>query len=114
LPGTIQAVEADAPRGPFFFHLRLAGTLTFTMSDQRYPGDIRHNRVPLRVRRAGHNRYRVTDEAGRGVQYRKREDFSADVLTAIDAANGEEVLLEGWLNRSGRWALTGRLVEPTN
>jgi|GEM_PF-6380178 len=79
------------------------------MSDHRYPGDIRRDRVPLRVRKAGDNRYRVTDEAGRGLQDRKRADFSADALKAIDVTSEEEVLLEGWLNRFGRWSVTGRL-----
>ena len=57
------------------------------------------------------NRYRVTDTKGRGLEYRKRHDFSADALSAIDAAESQQVLLEGWLNRSGRWSISGTLAE---
>ena len=78
------------------------------MSDQTYRSDIRRDRVLLCVRKVGDNRYRVTDAAGRGVQYRKRADFTIDVRRVIEAANGEEVLLEGWLNRLGRWSISGR------
>ncbi|HEV2627268.1 MAG TPA: hypothetical protein VGV41_01300 [Pseudolabrys sp.] len=75
-------------------------------------GDIRHKRVPLRVRNVGENCYRVTDASGRGLQYRKRADFSAVALKAIQAANGKEVILEGWLSHhSGRWSISGVLAE---
>jgi len=81
------------------------------MGDQRYRSDIRHGRVPLRIRRVDENRYRVTDADGRGLQYRKRADFSADALRALDAGGGREVVLEGWLNRFGRWSISGPRVE---
>jgi len=82
------------------------------MTEPRYRSDIRHDRVPLRVRRLDDNRFRVTDVRGHGLEYRKRADFTAEVLTLIDAASGKEVVLEGWLNRSGRWSITGVLYEP--
>ena len=82
------------------------------MTVLRYRSDIRHDRVPLRVRRLDENRYRVTDVRGHGLEYRKRADFTPEALAAIDAAVGKEVVLEGWLNRSGRWSITGVLYEP--
>ena len=80
---------------------------TTTMSEPRYRNDIRHDRVPLRVRKVGDNRYRITDLNGRGLEYRKRGDFTSEALAAIDAANGKDAMLEGWLNRFGRWSISG-------
>ena len=67
-------------------------------------------RVPLRARRVGENCYRITDAAGRGLQYRKRGDFTSEALKAVEAAGGREIFLEGCLSRrTGRWSITGRL-----
>jgi hypothetical protein len=81
------------------------------MREPRYRSDITHERIPLRVRRLDENRYRVTDAKGRGLEYRKRYDFTSEALALIDGAAGKEVVLEGWLNRSGRWSITGVLFE---
>ena len=77
------------------------------MRELGYRGDITHERIPLRVRRLDENRYRVTDAKGRGLEYRKRYDFTAEALALIDGAAGKEVVLEGWLNSRGRWSITG-------
>ena len=74
---------------------------------QRYRSDIRRQRVSLKVRRIGENRYRITDTKGRGLEYRKRADFTPETLFAIDAAAGREVIVTGWLNRFGRWSIGG-------
>jgi hypothetical protein len=79
------------------------------MSETGYRGNIAHERIPLRVRRLDENRYRVSDAKGRSVEYRKRCDFTREALELVDGAAGKEVILEGWLNRSGRWSITGVL-----
>jgi len=78
------------------------------MVGTRYRSDIRRERVRLKVRRVGENRYRITDTSGRGLEYRKRSDFTRDALHAIDAAAGRDVIVTGWLNRFGRWSIGGR------
>jgi hypothetical protein len=77
------------------------------MRETRYRSDITQERVPLRVRRIEENRYRVTDVKGQGTEYRKRYDFTAEALAIIDGAAGKEVVLEGRLNRWGRWSISG-------
>ena len=77
------------------------------MAEQRYRSDIRHERVPLKIRKVGENRYRITDAKGRGLEYRKRADFTAQTRHTIDAAAGREVIVTGWLNRFGRWSIGG-------
>lgn len=81
------------------------------MRESGYRGNITHERIPLRVRRLDENRYRVTDARGRAIEYRKRYDFTREALAIIDGAAGKEVVLEGWLNRQGRWSITGALYE---
>ena len=80
------------------------------MSNKRYASSIQRARVPLRVRRVGENCYRTTDAAGRGLQYLKKGDFTADALRAAEEANGKEIFLEGCFSRrTGRWSIIGRL-----
>jgi hypothetical protein len=76
------------------------------MDQPRYRSNIRRNRVSLKIRRVGENRYRITDAKGRGLEYRKRADFTPASRLAIDAAAGKEVIVTGWLNRFGRWSIS--------
>jgi hypothetical protein len=86
---------------------RLACAKEIQMPQPRYRSEITQERIPLRVRRLDENRYRVTDAKGQGVEYRKRYDFTAEALAMIDAASGKDVVLEGRLNRWGRWSISG-------
>ena len=77
------------------------------MSEPGHRSEVRRERVLLRIRRVAQNRYQITDMNGQGVEFRKRHDFARELRAVIDAAGGQEIILEGRLNRFGRWSIAG-------
>jgi len=72
--------------------------------------DIRRERVRLRIRRVAENRYQITDLNGQGREFRKRHDCAPELRALIDGAEGRDVVVEGWLNRTHPAKTAGELI----
>lgn len=82
------------------------------MNHHDYRGNIRQQRIPLRLRRLEPNRYRLANANGRGLEYRKKAELPSAIAAHADTAAGKDVLVEARLNRSGRWSITGVINSP--